>query len=491
MSSGWSDRHPHRRAGDRHRGSRAARRQLDADHVWVTHWHPLKKPGRHRHRRQRGRRGRHRTPAHRGGASRQREGATRQVRRASASSPTISASSPGPPTARLDQLVQPALARLYRAPRSTRCRAGAGSTVHHPDHVDRVVGAFATASPPARRGRTHSRCAAATAAIAGSCRARCRSATSAARWFAGSAPTPTSPRDRGRTGVARGQRDAGAARRDRDPGASPDSGTSSQDLLAWSTCRAHISASIRRGPRRSAGRNRISSARPPSRWCIPTTAKATRAEIGQLVAGGRSLRFESRFRHHDGAYHWISWKAVPDETRIYSMGQDITELKEAENELREARRELAQVARRTILAAATACDRARDQATARRHRRQCRGGPALARAQAAGLGAARTTLTDIVADGHRASEVIQSVRAMFGSGRAAGSSRSTSMSSSATPSRSCAARSRPREVRSGSSGSTSPPGRRPSRPAAAGGAQPGDQCGRRHAGGRRANGCCP
>jgi hypothetical protein len=45
---------------------------------------------------------------------------------------------------------------------------------------------------------------------------------------------------------------------------------------------------------------------------------------------------------------------VPDRGRIYAMGRDITELKEAENKLRETRRELALVGRRTTLAAMSA-----------------------------------------------------------------------------------------------------------------------------------------
>ena len=38
----------------------------------------------------------------------------------------------------------------------------------------------------------------------------------------------------------------------------------------------------------------------------------TRAEIRHLAVGRKTLRFENRFRHRDGSYRWISWKAVPD-----------------------------------------------------------------------------------------------------------------------------------------------------------------------------------
>ena len=55
-----------------------------------------------------------------------------------------------------------------------------------------------------------------------------------------------------------------------------------------------------------------------------------------------------------GAYHWLSWRAVSDGGRIYAIGHDITELRQAEDELREVRDTLARVTRQTTLAAMTA-----------------------------------------------------------------------------------------------------------------------------------------
>ena len=97
------------------------------------------------------------------------------------------------------------------------------------------------------------------------------------------------------------------------------------------------------------------------------------------------------------------------------MGRDITELKDAENSLREARRELAQVARRTTLAAMTA-------AIAHEIKQPLGAIVANANAGLRWLKSRRRTSTrrasfnDIVADGHRAGEVIQSIRAMFNKG---------------------------------------------------------------------------
>src|SRR5262245_4276573 len=92
-----------------------------------------------------------------------------------------------------------------------------------------------------------------------------------------------------------------------------------------------------------------------SRWLLhPDDREKTRAEVERLAAGEITQRFETRFRHKDGSYRWLSWKAVQDSGRIYAMARDITELKNTENRLREARNELAQVAHRTTLAAMSA-----------------------------------------------------------------------------------------------------------------------------------------
>ena len=151
-----------------------------------------------------------------------------------------------------------------------------------------------------------------------------------------------------------------------------------------------------------------------SQWLLhPDDRDKTRAELSRLAAGHKTLRFENRFRHKDGSYRWLSWQAVPHRGRIYGTARDVTELKHAENELREARRELAQTTRRTTLAAMTATIA---------HEIKQPLGAIVANANAAlhwlnrappGLHEVSESLKDIAADGHRASEVIQSVRAMF------------------------------------------------------------------------------
>jgi PAS domain S-box-containing protein len=151
-----------------------------------------------------------------------------------------------------------------------------------------------------------------------------------------------------------------------------------------------------------------------SQWLLhPDDREKTRAEIDNLAAGQSILRFENRFRHKNGAYRWISWKSVPDRGRIYAMGRDVTELKDAENELRLARRELALAARRTTASAMTA-------AIAHEIRQPMAAIVANGNAGLRWLNRAkpeldevRGTLKNIVNSGHRLSDVIESVKTMF------------------------------------------------------------------------------
>src|SRR5262249_16450071 len=89
-----------------------------------------------------------------------------------------------------------------------------------------------------------------------------------------------------------------------------------------------------------------------SRWLLhPDDREKVGGEEKEIGGGKITQRFETRFRHKDGSYRWLSWKAVKDEGRIYAMARDVTELKNAENKLRDAQQELAQVSRRSTLAA--------------------------------------------------------------------------------------------------------------------------------------------
>ena len=74
----------------------------------------------------------------------------------------------------------------------------------------------------------------------------------------------------------------------------------------------------------------------------PDDHERTKAEMAHLAAGGRTLRFENRFRHKDGSYRWLSWTAVPHEGLIYAVARDVTDEKEAAETLRHTEEALRQ-----------------------------------------------------------------------------------------------------------------------------------------------------
>jgi CRP/FNR family transcriptional regulator, cyclic AMP receptor protein len=88
--------------------------------------------------------------------------------------------------------------------------------------------------------------------------------------------------------------------------------------------------------------------------CHPDDRARTHMELAGLAEGRKTLPFENRFRHKDGSYCWLSWRAVTDSGHLYAVARDVTELKNAEEQLRASRRELAQVSRQMTVGAMTA-----------------------------------------------------------------------------------------------------------------------------------------
>ena len=66
----------------------------------------------------------------------------------------------------------------------------------------------------------------------------------------------------------------------------------------------------------------------------PDDSGLTRAEVSELIRGNLTVRFESRFRHKDGSYRWLSWTAVPDQQQIYAVARDVTAEKAAAERLK-------------------------------------------------------------------------------------------------------------------------------------------------------------
>jgi PAS domain S-box-containing protein len=151
--------------------------------------------------------------------------------------------------------------------------------------------------------------------------------------------------------------------------------------------------------------------------CHPDDMARTHLELARLVGGRKTLLFENRLRHRDGSYRWLSWTAALDEGRVYAVARDVTDLKNAEEQLRVSRHELAQVSRQTTMGAMTASiahevnqPLAAIVANANAGLRWlARGKPDLAEVGA--------ILKRIVNDGLRASQVVASIRSMFGKDR--------------------------------------------------------------------------
>jgi PAS domain S-box-containing protein len=148
-----------------------------------------------------------------------------------------------------------------------------------------------------------------------------------------------------------------------------------------------------------------------SQWLLhPDDREKTLAEISGLASGKKTSRFENRFRHKERSYRWISWKAAPDRGRIYAMGRDVTDLKEAENSLKETREELARGAQRTLLGAMSAAIAHEINQPLAAIAANASAGLRWLNRATPDLGEARTAFERVVANGHRASKVVDSVR---------------------------------------------------------------------------------
>src|ERR1700676_4979857 len=66
----------------------------------------------------------------------------------------------------------------------------------------------------------------------------------------------------------------------------------------------------------------------------PDDGGLTRMDVGHLIQGNLTVRFESRFRHKDGSYGWLSWTGVPDQDRIFAVARDVTAEKAATERLK-------------------------------------------------------------------------------------------------------------------------------------------------------------
>jgi PAS domain S-box-containing protein len=66
----------------------------------------------------------------------------------------------------------------------------------------------------------------------------------------------------------------------------------------------------------------------------PDDNGVTRAQVKRLGTNESTVRFESRFRHKDGTYRWLSWTGVADRDHIYAVARDATADKAAAERLK-------------------------------------------------------------------------------------------------------------------------------------------------------------
>ncbi len=66
----------------------------------------------------------------------------------------------------------------------------------------------------------------------------------------------------------------------------------------------------------------------------PEDRERTLAEVAKLSTGEPTIYFENRYRTVEGSYKWLAWTAVSivEESSIYAIARDITEIKQAEQE---------------------------------------------------------------------------------------------------------------------------------------------------------------
>ena len=74
----------------------------------------------------------------------------------------------------------------------------------------------------------------------------------------------------------------------------------------------------------------------------PDDGGITLAQLKKLGTRETIVRFESRFRHKDGSYRWLSWTGVSDNDRNYAVVRDITAEKAAAERLKVAEEALLQ-----------------------------------------------------------------------------------------------------------------------------------------------------
>jgi PAS domain S-box-containing protein len=150
-------------------------------------------------------------------------------------------------------------------------------------------------------------------------------------------------------------------------------------------------------------------------WLLhPDDRERSLRELAHLVEGRKTLHFQNRIRQKRGSYCWLSWQATPDEGLIYAVARDITDLKHAEEQLRASHRELTQVSRQTTMGAMAASIAHEINQPLAAIVMNANAGLRWLGKPEPNVDEVRAALMRIVDDGHRTTDVIASIRTMFG-----------------------------------------------------------------------------
>ncbi|MBB4155507.1 PAS domain S-box-containing protein [Sphingomonas jinjuensis] len=82
--------------------------------------------------------------------------------------------------------------------------------------------------------------------------------------------------------------------------------------------------------------------RPFADFAHPDDLDASAAAFAQVRAGSPVMQFENRYRARNGDWRWLSWVAVPEGGKLYSVTRDVTEEKARQAELEAAQEQLRQ-----------------------------------------------------------------------------------------------------------------------------------------------------
>ncbi|MEP0874232.1 PAS domain S-box protein, partial [Trichocoleus desertorum AS-A10] len=80
------------------------------------------------------------------------------------------------------------------------------------------------------------------------------------------------------------------------------------------------------------------TSRPWTDFLHPDDILASVAESVSVLSGSETFAFENRYRHKDGSYRWLLWRAQPhlEEQVLYATAVDITKRKQTEAALRQS-----------------------------------------------------------------------------------------------------------------------------------------------------------